>query len=85
MREFKEERIFAEANYIVDNRATIRETAEHFMVGRSTVHADMQKRLPICDVKLSKKVREVLDYNLSVRHLRGGEKTRERWLEKDKD
>ena len=65
--------------YIAENACTVRAAAAHFGLGKSTVHKDLADRLPIIDPALYEKVRILLDYNLSVRHLRGGEATRKKY------
>lgn len=64
--------------YIVENACTVRAAAAKFDIGKSTVHKDVTERLEKLDPELCDRVRAVLDYNLSVRHLRGGEATRAR-------
>lgn len=39
MKEYIEERAVAIANYIIENNATVRQTAKQFGVSKSTVHA----------------------------------------------
>ncbi len=62
--------------YIVENLCTVRAAAAAFSLGKSTVHKDVTERLSKLDPALYQLVRRVLDYNLSVRHIRGGEATR---------
>lgn len=68
--------------YIAENACTVRAAAKHFGIGKSTVHKDLAERLPNIDPTLYEKVRTLLDYNLSVRHLRGGEATRKKYAKK---
>ncbi len=62
--------------YIVENACTVRAAAAAFDMGKSTVHKYVTLYLENIDDELYLKVRRVLDYNLSVRHIRGGEATR---------
>ena len=62
--------------YIAEKECTVRDAAKHFSLGKSTVHKYVTERLKNVDFELYEKVRKILDYNLSVRHLRGGEATR---------
>ena len=73
-------RAIDEALYIVEKRATVREVAKVFKVGKSTVHKDVTKRLMALDGNLYLLVRDVLDFNLSERHIRGGNATKEKFL-----
>lgn len=65
-------------NYIARSGCTVRDAAKSFGLGKSTVHKDVTERLPKLDRELSERVRKILDYNLSVRHLRGGEATKQK-------
>ena len=80
MKDYIEYRVLEIAQYIIDNNATVRSTAKVFNVSKSTVHKDVAERLKDIDVSLYKKVREVLDVNLETRHIRGGNATREKYL-----
>ncbi len=79
MREYIELRVLKTAEYIVENKATVRETAKLFKVSKSTVHKDMGERLMELDTSLFQDVRLVLDQNKAERHLRGGNATREKY------
>ena len=76
MQYYLNERIKKEAEYIVKTGSTVRATAKVFGVSKSTVHKDVSDRLFIIDRKLYYKVKDVLDINLSERHIRGGEATK---------
>ena len=79
MREDIENRCVSLAKYIVRTGATVRQAAGEFGMSKSSVHKDMHERLRQIHPGLYAEVREVLDYHHAVRHLRGGEATRERW------
>lgn len=66
--------------YIVENKATVRGTALYFGVSKSTVHKDVTENLRKSDLILFRKVKEILEQNKEVRHLRGGEATRKKYL-----
>lgn len=68
------------ANYIIDNNATVRQTAKAFGVSKSTVHKDVTDRLTQINPTLAAQARKVLDVNKSERHIRGGLATREKYL-----
>lgn len=74
-----EERAVALGEYIVKNKATVREAAKHFAVSKSTVHTDVAYRLEKIDRELWLKVKEVLEENKQVRHIRGGMATRAKY------
>ena len=73
------ERVFREAEYIVETKSTVRQTALVFHFSKSTVHKDVTERLKELDKSLYKKVKKVLDFNLSERHIRGGEATKRKY------
>ncbi|MCL2598566.1 MAG: sporulation transcriptional regulator SpoIIID [Firmicutes bacterium] len=64
------------ANYIIEQDTTVRYAASVFGISKSTVHKDVSYRLQSINFALYQKVQKVLQHNLSVRHLRGGEATR---------
>lgn len=74
------ERVEEVANYIIETGATLRDTANIFMISKSTAHTDMTVRLPQIDQEKYEKVREVLDKNLAERHIRGGISTRQKYM-----
>jgi len=80
MREYIEERAVEIANYIIENKATVRQAAGKFGISKSTVHKDCQDRLPQINQGLASQVREILDVNKAERHIRGGMATREKYL-----
>ncbi len=85
MRRDIRERTIEIARYIVAHECTVRDAAKCFGVSKSTVHKDVSERLLLLDRKLFECARKVLDVNLSERHLRGGEATRHKFLEKKVD
>ena len=72
------------AVYILEHRATVRGAASCFGVSKSTVHKDVTERLRRIDPALWARVRDVLQHNKAQRHLRGGEATRQKYLQKRK-
>ena len=80
MKEYIEERAVAIANYIIENNATVRQTAKRFGISKSTVHKDVTERLMQINPALAKEARKVLDINKSERHIRGGLATKEKYL-----
>ena len=74
------ERCAALGQYIIENRATVRETASRFGVSKSTVHKDLTERLPLINEGIALRVREILEVNKAERHIRGGEATKRKYL-----
>ena len=67
------------AVYIIETGATVRAAARHFGISKSTVHKDLQQRLPQYNLSLYEQVRQVLDVNKQQRHIRGGMATRKKY------
>ena len=80
MKSYIEERAVEIAKYIIDNNATVRQTAKQFGISKSTVHKDVTERLSQVNPTLAREARKVLDVNKSERHIRGGLATREIYL-----
>ena len=80
MKDYIEERAIEIANYIVEEKTTVRQTAKKFGVSKSTVHKDVTDRLLQINASLAREARKVLDTNKSERHIRGGMATREKYL-----
>lgn len=68
------------AKYIIDKKCTIRSAAKHFNISKSSVFYDVTKRLKKVDEYLYFEIREILDYNYSVKHIRGGDSTKKKYL-----
>ena len=77
-----EERCVTLARYLIDNRATVRAVAKVFGVSKSTVHKDVTQTLRGVNLDLYERVKEVLEINKSERHIRGGEATRTKYINK---
>ena len=80
MKESIIKRTLTEAEYILNTKATVRACAKKFDVSKSTVHKDVSERLKYIDASLYCRVKRVLEFNLSERHLRGGNATKEKYL-----
>lgn len=71
-----EERCVILGQYIIENNATVRDTAKRYGVSKSTVHKDVSERLLTIQPQLHAQVKEVLKKNKQERHIRGGMATR---------
>lgn len=80
MKDYIEERAVEIAYYIIEHKATVRQTAKEFVVSKSTIHKDCTDRLEQINPTLAQSVRKVLDVNKQERHIRGGLATREKYL-----
>ena len=79
MRTDIEERAVRLAEYITENKATVRAAAKKFGISKSTVHKDVTERLERADPAMAAAVRQVLDKNKAERHIRGGMATRRKY------
>lgn len=80
MKDYIEERAVELGNYIVEKKATVRQTAKKFGISKSTVHKDVTERLAVIRPSLEEQTRKVLEVNKQERHIRGGLATREKYL-----
>ena len=80
MKSYIEERAVEIATYIIENNATVRQTAKQYGISKSTVHKDVTERLAQVNPSLAAETRKVLDVNKSERHIRGGMATKEKYL-----
>ena len=64
------------ANYIIEHKATIRQTAKVFYCSKSLVHNDVSNKLKHINFDLYIAVKRVLDKSYKERHLRGGKATK---------
>ena len=74
-----EERACKLAVYMIETGATVRSTAKHFHISKSTVHKDINTRLRYYNPALYAQVRQILDRNKQERHIRGGLATRKKY------
>ena len=75
-------RVLDFAHYIVENGATIRQTAKFFGYSKSTVHMDIHKKLKKINASLFNEVQKILDKNFNEKHIRGGNSTKNKYLKK---
>lgn len=74
-----EQRSILFAKYIIENNTTVRDTAKHFGISKSTVHKDVTERLFKFNLYLYEQAREVLNKNKAERHIRGGMATKRKY------
>jgi len=67
--------LIEQAKFIVDNKATIRDTASYFGCSKTHLHERLVRNLPYIDYDLYLQVRHQLDINKSEKHSRGGRAT----------
>lgn len=68
------EKVKEVVDYFNENRSTVRKTANHFSMSKSTVY------IYLTDVMPNSTSSEILQKNKAERHLRGGEATKNKYL-----
>ena len=81
MKLYMENRIIREAEFLVENKSTIRATALKIGVSKSTVHKDISERLSKLNYGLYTQCLEVLAKNKQERHIRGGQATKAKFAQ----
>ena len=74
------ERCVQMATYMIENKSTVRGVAKKFGISKSTVHKDITVNLRRINPELYTNVKKILDINKQERHLRGGEATKQKFL-----
>lgn len=64
-------RVLKEAQYILQTRETIRNTAKKFKVSKSTVHNDINKRLKDINITLKNKIDKIMKEHIETRASKG--------------
>ena len=80
MHDYIKDRTIKIGKYVVETKKTVRMIAKEFGVSKSTVHKDLTERLPEINPELANEVKEILEHHKSIRHLRGGEATKKKYL-----
>ena len=72
-------RVVYEAKLMLEGKRTVREVAKMIGYSKSTVHNDVSIRLKSIDYDLYLEIKELLEYNKKIRHIRGGEATKKKY------
>lgn len=75
-------RVIDEAKYIIINDKTVRDASLVFGVSKSTVHNDMRNRLSLIDKNLYEKVSSIMEFHTDIKHIKGGESTKRKFLKR---
>ena len=76
-------RVVDEGRCMINTGMTVREIANLFDVSKSTVHKDLTDRLYFIDINMYNEVSKILQYHMNIRHIRGGESARRKFLVKN--
>ena len=79
MKDYIEQRTKEVANHILTTHETIRQTAKHFDVSKSTIENDITIRLLEINTLDCWKVSCIIAENKAERHIRGGESTKQKY------
>ena len=79
MNEAIRSRVIYQARVMLDNRLTVWEVAKIIGLSKSTIHKDLTEKLKLIDETLYDEVSSLLEYNKNIRHIRGGQKTKEKY------
>ena len=74
-----ENRVIKMALEMIDGNKTVRQVAKIVGYSKSTVHNDLTTKLENIDIELYQRVKDILEYNKKIRHIRGGQKTKEKY------
>lgn len=79
MNEAIRRRVLYQAKVMLDNQLTVREVAKIIGLSKSTIHKDLTEKLKLIDENLFDEITDLLEYNKNIRHIRGGQKTKEKY------
>lgn len=77
------QRVLEESEYMLKTNQTIRQIAKKFNVSKSTVHKDLKERLIQIDANKYKQIKQILQFHTEIRHIRGGESTKLKFMVKN--
>lgn len=78
MRDEIQQKVIAEADYIIATDKRVREVAETFGIGHSTLHRDMRRNLPLLDSAKAEKIDEIFERHKVEGRLLGAHTTKSR-------
>jgi len=79
MKEYIKKRCLLVSKYFIENNSTIRDTAKHFDLSKSTIHLDITTRLQEIDEDTAYIIEKMFDDNIKMRSIRGGIATKKTW------
>lgn len=67
------------AQFYIQNKSTVRDTALHFNISKSSVHNYLTIYLKNIDKSLFQQAKTLLKQNFNTKHIRGGIATRQKY------
>lgn len=80
MNEVIEERVLQAAKLLILEKSNVRIVAKRIGCSKSTVHKDLSERLKDIDYNLYVEVQKIFEVNKQEKHLRGGESTKKKFI-----
>ncbi len=80
--DYLDNRVIRIAYLMLEGKRTVREVAKMIGYSKSTVHHDITTRLKDLDYDLYTEVKDLLEYNKKIRHIRGGAATKLKYQHK---
>ncbi len=84
MKDYIADRVCDIADQMLESKCTVRSAATRFGVSKSTVHKDISERLKLINHTKYEEIKELLETNKAQRHIRGGNATRNKYLNSKK-
>ncbi len=78
--EIIEERVLQCAKLLILENSNVRHVARRIGCSKSTVHKDLSERLKSIDYELYVEVQKIFQINKQEKHLRGGNSTKNKYL-----
>lgn len=69
------------ALYMIENKSTIRQAADHFNLSRTTIYNNVTKRIYNVNKEIAEAVNDVIENNKNARYERGGLATKKKYKE----
>ena len=76
--------ILSVAKFYIHNKSTVRNTAMHFNISKSSVHNYLTTYLQTIDLSLYNEAKALLKLNFNTKHIRGGCATRQKYTQTKK-
>lgn len=77
-------RVLMLSKHVLKTHDTVRKCSLIFGVSKSTVHNDLSKRLKKINYFLYLKIKKILKINYKEKHIRGGNSTAKKYLNKNR-